>query len=121
MRPACHTREPAMSKRHLLSPSIQKTLFIWVLPTMVVGMVLSLLLSVALLEEQAETAFDRTLAGVLQAIEANISTAHGGLALEEPFRLLEFFKLTATGNVYYHVAKSGRAPCRERERSGRGR
>lgn len=93
-----------MSKRRLLSPSIQKTLFIWVLPTMVVGMVLSLLLSVALLEEQAETAFDRTLAGVLQAIEANISTAHGGLALEEPFRLLEFFKLTATGNVYYHVA-----------------
>src|SRR5690625_7040870 len=71
MRPASHTREPAMSKRHLLSPSIQKTLFIWVLPTMVVGMVLSLLLSVALLEEQAETAFDRTLAGVLQAIEAD--------------------------------------------------
>lgn len=91
-------------KSRLFSPSIQKTLFIWVLPTMIVGMILSLLFSVALLEEQAETTFDRTLAGVLQAINVNISTAHGGLALEEPFRLLEFFQLTATGKVYYHVA-----------------
>lgn len=84
--------------------SIKKTLYLWVLPTLFLGMLISLLLSLDLLDEQAESAFDRTLAGVLQAIDANISTLNGGLALEEPYRLLEFFQFTATGNAYYHVA-----------------
>lgn len=84
--------------------SIKKTLYFWVLPTLFLGMIMSLFLSIDLLDEQAETAFDRTLAGVLQAIDSNISTPNGGLALEEPYRLLEFFQFTATGNAYYHVA-----------------
>lgn len=94
-----------MQKRRFSPRSIKATLLMWALPAMMIGMTLSLFLSISLLEEQAETAFDRTLAGVLQAINANISTMNGGLALEEPFRLLEFFQLTATGNVYYHVAR----------------
>lgn len=91
-------------KNDIWSRSIKKTLLIWVLPTLIIGNILSLVFSIDLLEEQAETAFDRTLAGVLQAIDANISTPNGGLALEEPYRLLEFFQLTTTGNAYYHVA-----------------
>lgn len=84
--------------------SIRKTLFLWVLPTLFFGMAVSLRLSVDLLEEQAESAYDRTLAGVLQSINANISTEQGGLALEEPYRLLEFFHMAVDGQAYYHVA-----------------
>src|SRR5690606_16771515 len=51
-----------------------------------------------------ESAYDRSLAGVLRAIDINISTESGGLALEQPYRLLEFFDLTAGGNVYYRIA-----------------
>lgn len=95
-----------MSKNNqtLSQRSIKKTLFSWVIPTLFLGMFFSLLFSADLLDEQAETAFDRTLAGVLQAINSNVSTPHGGLALEEPYRLLEFFQFTATGSAYYHVA-----------------
>lgn len=95
---------PPFKKKASWPRSIKKTLLIWVLPTLIIGNILSLVFSIDLLDEQAESAFDRTLAGVLQAIDANISTPNGGLALEEPYRLLEFFQLTATGNAYYHVA-----------------
>lgn len=52
----------------------------------------------------ANSAYDRSIRGALKAIEANISTASGGLAVELPYRLFELLELTATGHVYFRVA-----------------
>ena len=49
--------------------------------------------------EAANAAYDRSLLGALKSIDANISTASGGLAAELPYSMLEFFELTASGNV----------------------
>ena len=52
----------------------------------------------------ANAAYDRSLLGVIKALDLNVSTASGGLSVELPYRLFEFFQLTATGNVYFRVA-----------------
>lgn len=56
--------------------------------------------------EAANAAYDRSLLGALKAIDANISTASGGLSVELPYRLFEFFELTASGQVYFRIATS---------------
>lgn len=38
------------------------------------------------------------------AIDASISTESGRLSVKLPYRMLEFFELTASGQVYYRVA-----------------
>lgn len=52
----------------------------------------------------SNAAYDRSLYGAIKAIDANISTDSGGLGVELPYRLLEFFELTASGSVYFRVA-----------------
>lgn len=52
----------------------------------------------------ANAAYDRSLAGAIKAIDANITTAGGGLGVELPYTLLEFFQLTAGGQVFFRVA-----------------
>lgn len=52
----------------------------------------------------ADAAYDRSLLGALKSIEASVSTESGGLAVELPYRLFEFFELTASGPVYYRIA-----------------
>jgi two-component system, OmpR family, sensor histidine kinase TctE len=52
----------------------------------------------------ANAAYDRSLLGAIKALDINVSTASGGLSIELPYRLFEFFQLTATGNVYFRVA-----------------
>ncbi len=56
--------------------------------------------------EAANAAYDRSLLGALKSIDASISTASGGLSAELPYTMLEFFELTASGNVYFRVASS---------------
>ena len=56
--------------------------------------------------EAANSAYDRSLLGALKAIDASISTASGGLSVELPYRLFEFFELTANGQVYFRIATS---------------
>ncbi|MBT9513357.1 MAG: sensor histidine kinase N-terminal domain-containing protein [Acidovorax sp.] len=56
--------------------------------------------------EAANAAYDRSLLGALKSIDANISGASGGLSVELPYSMLEFFELTASGNVYFRVASS---------------
>jgi two-component system, OmpR family, sensor histidine kinase TctE len=56
--------------------------------------------------EAANAAFDRSLNGAIRSLDANVSTASGGLAVELPYRLFEFFQLTAEGSVYFRVATS---------------
>jgi two-component system sensor histidine kinase TctE len=56
--------------------------------------------------EAANAAYDRSLLGALKSMDANISTASGGLSAELPYTMLEFFELTASGHVYFRVASS---------------
>lgn len=56
--------------------------------------------------ESANSAYDRSLLGALKSIDANISTASGGLSLEMPYTMFEFFELTASGQVFFRVATS---------------
>ncbi len=56
--------------------------------------------------DAANAAFDRSLSGAIKSVDQNVSTASGGLAVELPYRLFEFFQLTAAGNVYFRVATS---------------
>lgn len=54
--------------------------------------------------DAANAAFDRSLLGAIKSVDLNISTASGGLSVELPYRLFEFFQLTAQGTVYFRVA-----------------
>ena len=54
--------------------------------------------------EAADAAYDRSLLGAVKSIDSSISTASGGLGVELPYRMLEFFELTAQGQVFYRVA-----------------
>lgn len=92
---------PAQGRR----PRTLKTqLLWWLIPTLVLVMIAALWLSNHQLRNQVDMAYDRSLAGALRAIDHNISTASGGLAMEQPYLMLEFFELTANGSVFYRVA-----------------
>jgi two-component system sensor histidine kinase TctE len=54
--------------------------------------------------EAANAAYDRSLLGAIRSLDLNVSTASGGLAVELPYRLFEFFQLTAAGDVFFRVA-----------------
>lgn len=84
--------------------SLKSTLLWWLLPVLAVVAGGGLWLSVKLLDDLTNAAYDRSLAGALRAIDLNISTESGGLAVELPYRLLQFFELTASGNVYFRVS-----------------
>jgi len=84
--------------------SLKTTLLWWLVFALVIVMGGTLWLSFQLLREQVDSAYDRSLAGALRAINLNVSTASGGLAMEQPYLLLEFFELTSLGRVYYRVA-----------------
>ena len=56
--------------------------------------------------DAANSAYDRSLLGAVKSIAGNISTASGGLSVELPYRLFEFFELTASGQVYFRVSSS---------------
>lgn len=86
------------------SRSLKAALLVWLVPGLLVGMGGSLLWSTYSLRTQVDEAYDRALAGALRAINYNISTASGGLSVEQPYLLLEFFELTVNGRVYFRVA-----------------
>ncbi len=52
----------------------------------------------------ANAAFDRSLLGAVKSVDLNISTASGGLSVEQPYRMFEFFELTSSGTVHFRVA-----------------
>ena len=56
------------------------------------------------MRQAANAAYDRSLLGALKSIDADVSTESGGLSVELPYRLFEFFELTASGPVHYRVA-----------------
>lgn len=84
--------------------SLRSTLLWMLIPAIVLASGLSLWVSSIELKDQINAAFDRALAGALRSIEANVSTESGGLAMEQPFYLLEFMEHASTGQVYFRVA-----------------
>jgi len=81
-----------------------KSILLWALvPALVVFMTAALWLSNHELRKQIDIAYDRSLAGALRSIDHLISTQSGGLSVELPYQMLEFFELTANENVYYRV------------------
>ncbi len=84
--------------------SLRRTLLAVLLPGMLLVAVVEMLLTWRNVQDAADLAYDRSLFGAVKAIDASISTASGGLAVELPYRLLEFFELAASGRVHYRVS-----------------
>lgn len=74
------------------------------LPAVVLLMCCALWLSYWELRAAANAAYDRSLAGAIRGIDARISTDSGGLGVELPYQMLEFFTLTVEGKVFYRIA-----------------
>lgn len=79
-------------------------LALWILPAVAVTMATSLWMSATSIIELSDSAYDRSLAGAIRAIDSNISTESGGVGVELPYNLFEFFELTAQGRVYFNVS-----------------
>lgn len=90
--------------RSRLPRSLKGALLLWLVPGLLLIMGGSLLWSTHFLRTQVDAAHDRALVGALRAIDYNISTRSGGLSVEQPYLLLEFFELTVDGSVYFRVA-----------------
>jgi two-component system sensor histidine kinase TctE len=84
--------------------SLRRTLLLVLLPGMLAVVGAELWLTWRTAVDAANAAYDRSLLGAIKSMDANISTASGGLGVELPYRLLEFFELTASGQVFYRVA-----------------
>lgn len=90
--------------RNFKPKTLKVLLLCWLIPALVFIMLVALWIFNHQLRDQADAAYDRSLLGALRSIDHNISTASGGLALEQPYLMLEFFELTTNGDVYYRVA-----------------
>lgn len=90
------------SRRHRIS--LERSLLAALLQGMLVVVAAELWLTWRTAVDAADAAYDRSLLGAVKSIDAGISTASGGLAVELPYRMLEFFEFTASGRVHYRVA-----------------
>ncbi len=82
-----------------------KSILLWLLvPALLLTMLTVLALSNKDLRRQITTAYDRSLVGALNSLNHNISTQNGGLSLDQPYTLLEFYELTANAAVYFKIA-----------------
>lgn len=84
--------------------SLRRTLLLVLFPGLLAVVGAELWLTWRTAVDAANAAYDRSLLGAIKAMDANISTASGGLGVELPYRMLEFFELTASGRVFYRVA-----------------
>lgn len=84
--------------------SLRRTVLTLLLPTLTIITALELVAANRTATDAANSAYDRSLLGAIKALDANVSTPGGGLAVETPYTLFEFFELTASGQVYFRVA-----------------
>jgi len=84
--------------------SLRRMLIAVLLAGVMLGSFLQVWLTWHTASQAVNAAFDRSLFGAIKAIDANVSTDSGGLGVELPYVLFEFFELTASGQVYYRVA-----------------
>lgn len=97
---------PGSPWTRLRRTSLWRLLALLLLPTLTLVTSIELWMTRHDALEAANAAYDRSLLGALKSIDANISTASGGLSAELPYTMLEFFELTASGHVYFRVASS---------------
>ena len=93
-----------LSLQRLHSLSLRRSLLLLLVPGLMLVAAAELWQTWRTATDAANAAYDRSLLGAIKSMDANISTASGGLGVELPYRLLEFFELTASGHVYYRVA-----------------
>lgn len=98
----------AMNSEQHAGRRLSVTLGYWIVPAIVMAMASTLWFSATTIRELADSAYDRSLAGAVRAIDANISTESGGVGVELPYNLFSFFQLTAQGAVYFNVSTSDR-------------
>lgn len=91
-------------KRLVFRWSVKRAVLTLLLPAFVIIGALELGATYRAVVDAANSAYDRSLLGAIKAIDANISTASGGMSVETPYTLLEFFELTASGDVFFRVA-----------------
>jgi two-component system sensor histidine kinase TctE len=84
--------------------ALKSKLLVLLLPALILLFCSELWLNYRALQSAANSAYDRSLLGAIKSIDANISTQSGGLAMELPYTMLEFFQLTASGPVFYRVS-----------------
>lgn len=84
--------------------SLKRTVLTLLLPTLALITALELFATRRTATDAANSAYDRSLLGAIKALDANISTPGGGLAVETPYTLFELFELTASGRVFFRVA-----------------
>ncbi len=82
------------------SLSLRRSLLMILLPGMMVVVGAEMLVTWRNAVDATNAAYDRALFGAVKSIDANISTDSGGLGVELPYRVLEFFELTASGQVF---------------------
>jgi len=90
--------------QRLHSLSLRRSLLLLLVPGLLLVAAAELWQTWRTATDAANAAYDRSLLGAIKSMDANISTVSGGLGVELPYRLLEFFELTASGHVYYRVA-----------------
>lgn len=93
-----------MSWKHRPKLGLRSRLLLLLLPAMGLITACGLWLTRIDALAAANAAYDRSLLGAIKALEQNITIGAGGLAVELPYRLFEFFQLTASGAVYFRVA-----------------
>ena len=97
-----------MPKAPIFGWSIKRTVLTLLLPTLTLITGLELVTANRTATDAANSAYDRSLLGAIKALDANISTPGGGLAVETPYTLFEFFEMTASGQVFFRVASEDR-------------
>lgn len=93
-----------MPWRRLKQLPLARQLLWLLLPAMALLAIASLRTTALDVHRAANAAYDRSLLGALKSIDSSVSTESGGLAVELPYRVFEFFELTASGPVHYRVA-----------------
>lgn len=88
------------------SLTLRNRLLAWLLPALALLSAAGWWLTRADAVAAANAAYDRSLLGAIKALELNLSTPGGGLAVELPYRLFEFFELTASGSVHFRIASA---------------
>lgn len=84
--------------------SLLLTVAIWVAPALIALVAGTAFVTGSTATSLADSAYDRSIAGALRAIDLNISTQSGGIGIELPYPLFEAFEATASGAVYFRVA-----------------
>ena len=85
--------------------SLRSALLVSLLPVMLAVTAVQLWMTQRDALDAANAAYDRSRARRDQVDRRRISTtASGGLSVELPYRMFEFFQLTASGRVYFRVA-----------------